>query len=327
MLKKLSLIAALVAAIVFLGGSSHASADGQFTRTLTVSGSVDLEVETGSGDVTVRPGSDGEVHVTGRIHVGSNFFSDDTNADQKVKLLEQNPPIRQNGSMISIGRIEDERLRRNVSISYEITTPSATRLVAGTGSGDIDISGLKLNLKAKSGSGTLVLSDIGAEVRADTGSGDVTLNSVAGRAYVETGSGSIHARSIRGAFVGETGSGDVDVEQTAPGETKIATGSGSVHASGLTGPVSIDTGSGDITVDGQIKAEWHLDAGSGNVEVRIPSDAAFDLYAHTNSGSIDTSGHSVEVSGRLTHTELRGRVHGGGALVEIKTGSGDITLR
>jgi len=325
MLKKISLIAALVAAIVFLGGSSRA-ADGQFNKTLTVSGAVDLQVETGSGEIKVRPGSDNSVHIVGRIHAGNGWFSDD-NAEQRVKLIEQNPPIYQDGNTIRVGRIQDERLRRNISIDYEITTPTNTRLVAETGSGDIDASGLQLNLKAKTGSGTVVISDIGSEVRADTGSGDVTLDNIKGRAYVDTGSGSIHAKSIGGAFVGDTGSGDVELEQNAPGETKIDTGSGTVHATGLTGPVTIDTGSGDITADGQVKAEWHLDAGSGNVELRVPSDAAFDLYAHTNSGSIDTSNHSVEVTGVLRHTELRGKVRGGGALVEIKTGSGDITLR
>jgi putative adhesin len=326
MLKKISLIAALVAAVFFLSGNGWAASEGQFTRDLKVTGQVDLEVETGSGDIHVHPGTGDTVHIVGRIRVNGGLFSDE-NTDERVKYIEQNPPIRQNGNMIAIGRTDDPRLKRNVSISYDITTPANTHLVAATGSGDMELSGLKLNVKANSGSGTVKINDMGAEVRVETGSGDVTIGGSGGRAYVNTGSGSIRASGIGGAFVGETGSGDVELEQTAPGETKIETGSGSVRARGVTGPVSIETGSGDVTLEGAVKAEWHVSAGSGNVELRMPPDAAFDLYARTNSGSIDTSGHSVEVSGVLRHTELRGKVHGGGALVEVKTGSGDITLR
>ena len=41
-------------------------------------------------------------------------------AEEKVRYIAANPPIEQTGSIISIGRIDKEEYRRNVSISYEI---------------------------------------------------------------------------------------------------------------------------------------------------------------------------------------------------------------
>ena len=46
----------------------HARTEGQFDRTLSVSGAVSLDVTTGSGDITVKTGSSNQVVIHGRIH-------------------------------------------------------------------------------------------------------------------------------------------------------------------------------------------------------------------------------------------------------------------
>src|SRR5437588_10708241 len=76
------------------------SPQGTFQRTFQVSGPVDLEVLTRSGDVTVRNGPAGSVSITGKIHVGNRWFSGERMAD--VHEIEKNPPIRQSGNRIHI---------------------------------------------------------------------------------------------------------------------------------------------------------------------------------------------------------------------------------
>jgi len=71
--------------------------------------------------------------------------------------------------------------------------------------------------------------------------------------------------------------------------------------------------------------EWKLEAGSGNVTLRLPSTAAFDLHAHTGSGAIE-SDHPITVQGKVNRHELRGKVRGGGAPLEVSTGSGNIRI-
>jgi DUF4097 and DUF4098 domain-containing protein YvlB len=66
--------------------------------------------------------------------------------------------------------------------------------------------------------------------------------------------------------------------------------------------------------------------GSGGVQLKLPSDAAFDLDAHTSSGSISIDQpHTVQ--GSIGRKEVRGRVGGGGVPVEVETGSGDIQIQ
>src|SRR3954470_13390872 len=120
-----------------------ADATGSFSRNLTVSGSPNIEVQTGSGNITVRTGAGDRVNIEARIRANDNnngwgwFGGGDSKLtpEERVKRIEANPPVQQNGNTIVIGKIEDEQLRNNVSISYEITVPTSTRLESRTGSG------------------------------------------------------------------------------------------------------------------------------------------------------------------------------------------------
>jgi len=64
-------------------------------------------------------------------------------------------------------------------------------------------------------------------------------------------------------------------------------------------------------------------ASSGSVTVDLPDDDAFDVFARTRSGRIDST-HPVAVVGRIDRRTLEGRVRGGGARIEVSSGSGNI---
>src|SRR3954464_3381256 len=97
---------------------AFAEVTGSFSKTLNVSGTPDIEIQTGSGDITVRAGSANTGQVNARIRASENWVSDDRiSASERVKRIEADPPVKQNGNMISIGRIEERELRNHVSIS------------------------------------------------------------------------------------------------------------------------------------------------------------------------------------------------------------------
>jgi DUF4097 and DUF4098 domain-containing protein YvlB len=300
-----------------------ASARGEFERTLKVSGAVNLQVETGSGSIEVRTGNSSEVHLVGRIYVNEWFGGD--NADEKVKRIENNPPIQQSGNDIRIGHIDDPELKRNISISYELVVPASTELKASSGSGSQTISGISGTLEANTGSGSLKISSIGSNVRAHTGSGSVDINGAKGSVYARTGSGSIHAMDIGGGFDGETGSGHLTLEQSAPGSVRAETGSGGLELHNVRGSLQAQAGSGSIRADGEATGGWTVHTGSGSVQLRLPQNASFDLNAHTGSGSINLS-HPVTVQGTIGRKEVRGKVGGGGVPIEVQTGSGNIAI-
>ena len=285
---KLSVAVVTAALVSFSAARLQASnAEGSFDRTLKVSGTVDLDVTTSSGNIKVTQSGAGTVHVVGHIKVHDGWGSRD--AESKVRALEANPPIEQNWNTVRIGHVGDPELQHNVSISYELEVPADTRLHAQTGSGNETITGLTGPLKLNTGSGNIAVNG-GADVHANTGSGNVR--------------------------IGKSSLTDV----------KLSTGSGNVVASSVRGELKVSTGSGDIRVEGTQTGEWKLEAGSGTINVLLPADAAFDFYARTGSGHIDTQ-HPITMTGSPDRHELRGKVRGGGPMLQARTGSGNINIQ
>lgn len=305
---------------------AFAEARGSFTKTLSVSGTPDVELQTGSGNITVRAGATNTVEVKARIRASERWFGgDNLSPEEKVKRIEANPPIKQNGNMITIGHIEERELRQNVSIDYDVTVPQGTRLNSTTGSGDQDISGVNGPLRASTGSGNIRANGISGDPRLNTGSGDVKLESVKGRVYAETGSGNIVARNVEGGLYGKTGSGDIEYYQTSGGNVLAHTGSGNIRLHGVKGGVEAHTGSGDVDVDGEATSAWDIQTGSGNVDLHMPQNANFEINAQSSSGSIQM-GRPVTVQGTLKRNHVEGKVGSGGPLLTLHTGSGDIRL-
>jgi len=298
-----------IALAVFLASTLALAStpQGTFQKTFQVSGPVDLEVLTRSGDITVRSGPAGMVSVTGRIFVGDRWLFGDRRLDE-VHQIQQNPPIRQDGNSIHIDYVNV----RNISVDYEITVPAETALRAHTGSGDQTIEGIHGNADLQSGSGDMRLSQLSGEIR------------------VQTGSGNVRGRGISGPVRGGAGSGDIELEETGPGNIDLRTGSGNVVARGVNGTFRGEAGSGDITAEGTQTGEWEIRTGSGNVHVRLPSNAAFDANLSTSSGSLDIDAPiTMTVQGRVQETRksINGKVRGGGPLLTVRTGSGDIHIQ
>src|SRR5436190_22971921 len=104
-------ILALIAILVAFGAAWAAPAsaqfrgvEGSFVRTLNVSGTVDLDVSTGSGSIEIRRSSGNSVEVRGKIRASSDWWRSGRDAQDVVRELESNPPIEQSGSTIRIGR-------------------------------------------------------------------------------------------------------------------------------------------------------------------------------------------------------------------------------
>ena len=74
---------------------------------------------------------------------------------------------------------------------------------------------------------------------------------------------------------------------------------------------------------------WEIRTGSGNVHIRLPADAAFDANLSTGSGTLSVDAPlTMTVQGRVqeSHKSVMGKVRGGGPLLTLRTGSGDIHI-
>jgi len=287
-----------VRALMFVLVSSlacFASVVGTFDRSFQVNGPVDLEVLTRSGDITVRRGSSNTVSIQGKIHQNNSWLEGNRKAD--VEELQKNPPLRQNGNSIRVDYVN----LRNVSVDYEITVPENTTVRTHSGSGNQSVEGLK---------GTVDL---------EAGSGDMQLSRLTGDLHFQTGSGNVRGRQLSGPARVKAGSGDIEIEETGEGDIDIRTGSGNITATGVNGGFRAEAGSGDIRGNGTPKNLWNIRTGSGNVDLRVPSEAGFDVDISSNSGTVVVD-HPVTttVQGRVQERKsVVGKVRNGGPTISV----------
>lgn len=206
-----------------------------------------LELQTGSGDVTVQAAGGAP-----RIEASSNRgLFDGGSAARIVQDASGRLSVRTDcdfpSSLFSC--------RGNL----RVLVPSGTAVEVGAGSGDVDVDGIRGGVVADTGSGNVRLENVGGpDVRVETGSGDIS-------------GGGLTAMRLRG----ETGSGNVELTATgAPDDVFVDTGSGDVEMTvpDETYDVGTQTGSGDqqVTVrsDSRAPRRLRVQTGSGNVTVR-----------------------------------------------------------
>jgi hypothetical protein len=248
----------------------------------------DLTV-TGKVDLSVATGS-GNVHLTvgpaGHVHVFGRVKSGWGGNEEKVREIAANPPVEQTGNIVRIGLRHENY--NNISIDYEIQAPADSYLNAASGSGNVTDDGVGMNAK------------------------------------LSTGSGNIQATGLQGGFSVGTGSGNIDAEQSGSGDVKASTGSGNIDLKNLNGGLHADTGSGDIKVQGTPAAPWRISTGSGSVEIWT-GNASFTLDAGTGSGNVHCDREIVS-QGKVEHHHVKGNIGGGGPMVHVGTGSGNIRV-
>ena len=143
-----------------------------------------------------------------------------------------------------------------------------------------------------------------------SGDGHISVNGISGQARIDTGDGHIDVQNFNGSLRGHTGDGHMTIDGVFT-DLDLRTGDGHV----------------DLTVrpGSKLNGGWLIHTSDGSVEAKLPQDLAAELYAHTGDGHI-TLDMPVTVSGSIEHSRIRGKLNGGGPLLEITTGDGSIRI-
>ncbi|MFO7652782.1 MAG: DUF4097 family beta strand repeat-containing protein [Candidatus Krumholzibacteriia bacterium] len=179
-------------------------------------------------------------------------------------------------------------------------------------------------------SGAIVVAGCRGDLVADTGSGRVEVTNHRGRKLVaDTGSGSVVVEDFEGEeLTADTGSGRVELAGIRCQQLEVDTGSGGVEAESVEADAArIDTGSGSITLklDRMGDGRFVLDTGSGSVNLELPRDASAVVVAETGSGSVRVDLEGIDYDHR-ERDDVRFRIGGGRARVDIDTGSGSVRI-
>ncbi|HEY0704830.1 MAG TPA: DUF4097 family beta strand repeat-containing protein [Candidatus Acidoferrales bacterium] len=319
---RLGILTVLLTVGVAAGGcGSQPTAEGSFDKTLTVTGPIRLELTNGSGDSRVVAGPAGEVTIHGEIQV--HAWSEKA-GQRRVDDVQSRPPVTQDGNVVRIGT---SATSHEMSIDYTITVPADSEIRATTGSGDLEVSGLKGPANFTAGSGDLKISEIAGDVQVTGGSGSIDMSHIGGQVGVNSGSGDITLDRIHGDIRLQTGSGSIELTDPA-GKLDANTGNGDVTVRGAADDLRVRTSSGDVSVDGSPSpgSYWDFRTNSGDVELNVPANASFRFYARSSSGDIAAE-VPVTMEGTSGKHEFQARIGDGKGRVEAKSTSGSISLK
>jgi Putative adhesin len=269
------------------GISGAAQRDGSFDRSLTVSGPVDLDVNTDSGGIAVRPGASGYLRVHAILKAQHGWF-ESSDVTSRIRQLERNPPIEQTGNHIRIGYVQNPDLLKGISMRLEIETPADTQVRAHADSGRVRVEGIHGPADCHTDSGGIEIYDVGSDVRATADSGGIHLTHINGSAFARVDSGGIDATEVAGSIDAQADSGGIRVGQTRPAPIRAR-------------------------------------ADSGGVTVQLASTGGYDISAESGSGHVSVP--EMTIRGTLTPRRVVGKVRNGGPLVSIQVDSGNVNVQ
>jgi hypothetical protein len=143
-----------------------------------------------------------------------------------------------------------------------------------------------------------------------SGDGHISVNGTSGQARLDTGDGHIEVQDFTGGLHAHTGDGHMNIDGTFT-DLDLRTGDGHVN-------LTVRPGS-------KMSNGWLIHTSDGRVEAKLPQDLAAEIYVHTGDGRIQLD-FPVTVSGSLDTTRVRGKLNGGGPLLEVTTGDGGIHI-
>jgi DUF4097 and DUF4098 domain-containing protein YvlB len=271
-------------------------------KTFTVSAPARLNLSNIRGSVEIRPGQDGEIHVTANKHSGSGDASRTDvelvqETDGTVKVATHFPDA---GWSWLIGSFP-------CRVDYVVRAPRQCSLKINGVSSDIVAEGFEGEFNFNSVSGEMTLRKLSGPVNAKTVSGAIELAELTGEMRINTVSGQISGKSLAGGLHLDTISGRVSFQESSLPSAEATTVSGDMA-------LQTDLGNGP----------YRFNSVSGNVELKVPPESRCDAELHAISGSLSTklpATSTVRQNGKQTI-----EVQGGGVKLYLNSVSGNLSL-
>ena len=318
---------------------------GQITKIFDVRKNGQLVIKDVYGDITIHTWDKLQVkiHEIKRMDIFSK-----NEAEAAMEAGENN--YQQTGEFILIGGAGFNR--KWIQSRFEIWVPTEFHCSIETEGGDLKIENLQGNIKANTGGGNISASETRYDVKVQTGGGDITIQESQGNVDVKTGGGDIEISKSGGTVTVTTGGGDISLKsvnnncriQTGggdvygddiKGDTNIETGAGDIIINNLNGRLNALTGSGDVCVDMAVINDKKgfsikIQTGYGNIQLAIPGNMRATIQARVSEDFEISSDFSLIISTLNKFgdkfVEATGKLNGGGELIILETGGGDILL-
>ena len=289
------------------------------TRRFNVGPTGELDLDTLSGDVTVRRGSGREVVVEIVREARGT-----TDAAVRAGLDAIKAVSEERGGRVTIKAVYPNQRGRSdysVSVNFIVSAPAGTRISTKSISGDVVIEGIDGEVSVNCTSGDVKITGANRVGSLATISGDVILTNVGAEGLLEasTVSGEIMATGLKARRV------------------SLGTISGAIVARAIESDnVKLTSLSDDVTFDGTLtpRGRYEFSTHSGDVHIMLDGRTGFSFEGSAFSGSV-TSALALQGSrseapagrGRRTNTRnLSGTFGDGSAVITATSFSGSVIV-
>jgi len=160
-----------------------------------------------------------------------------------------------------------------------------------------------------------------------SGAGNVEISKLRGAILGHTGAGNIIVEGHSGTLDLKSGAGKVVVSGNLP-LTLVKTGAGNVELHGMLDGLNVVSGAGNVfaEITRQPEKDLKLRTGAGNVTVALGPDIGLEIEGTASLGSASCE-FPIEVTGKLLKKTFVGAINGGGPVLRMHAGVGNVTLR
>jgi hypothetical protein len=113
------------------------------------------------------------------------------------------------------------------------------------------------------------------------------------------------------------------------GDLETKSTDGDQFLEGIFHSVNSRLSDGDLEIRAQsgstAEHDWNLHSSDGDLSIYLPSPFPANVAIKTGDGKINTS-FPIEISGRISHSSVTGKMNSGGNLLSIESHDGDITI-
>jgi Toastrack DUF4097 len=288
-----------------------------FSRTVRLGRDGTFSLTNVSGDIEVTGGNGNDV----RIDAVKRVRHPDA-AEARAILEALTIDVSERGGSVDV-RTEYSRYRYrrggSGSIDFTVSVPRDASVTLKSVSGDVRVTNVNGDLRAESTSGDVVMSNVRRIRLAKSVSGDVDIaDATTEDVTAESISGEVIIRAVKTRVLSlQSVSGDVRLTDVDAERVQSRSVSGDVEYSGRLAP----------------NGRYDLQTHSGSVRVTPASAQGFDVEARTFSGNV-RSDYPMTIQGGSSFTDrrgpgnrtVRGSVGGGGAMLNLQSFSGNITI-
>ena len=249
--------------------------------------------------------------------------------------------VRTGGGDIEISNTTKKVTAKTGGGDVDISDSQGT-IKLSTGGGDITVERSKAHVNVSTGGGDVEVRETEDGVKVRTGGGEIQIIDANGDVNVSTGGGEIEIRNVTGDFHASTGGGTI-VTRTVKGALSLTTGGGDVELNDIQGSVEVSTGGGDVSLEMTLQdfsVDHHIEVktGGGEIDLTIPEKLPASIRAEIKFRKRSWEDYKIasdfplktttdDEDSRYRIIRATGDINGGGDLINLRSGGGNIHIR